>query len=316
MVKFWSNLKLLVHPTTLEKHRQQWSGAGCDMSTALKAYDDAWLRITADSESMHETLEAWIETEFLSFNASGEHEAARVRNDRFLEEFFNAQTSACPHVVSLQPEIDEGTLVWLTSTYLWDRVAQYGYFDDGRRWCQSDRVYTAAEKFEELIMETHARRVRHCRDPARDILKDNDVKRMLKERKEEYRVWMRPEALRSTEAMSPQQWHQYLRTAFRAHLFHFVGCYEMTVCFLIAPLNSNTLKIFQLAAEETAHLSHDTNGSQACIDRFTTLGREAVAAPATRNASLCPPRLLETRHKRRLPSRTCSPGRDCSYVWQ
>ena len=165
-------------------------------------------------------------------------------------------------------------------------------------------------------METHARRVRHCRDPARDIVKDNDVKRMLKEWKEEYRVWMRPEALRSTEAMSPQQWHQYLRTAFRAHLFHFVGCYEMTVCFLIAPLNSKTLKIFQLAAEETAHLSHDTNGSQACIDRFTTLGREAVAAPATRNASLCPPRLLEARPKRRLPSRTCSPGRDCSDVWQ
>ena len=117
-------------------------------------------------------------------------------------------------------------------------MAQYGYSDDGRRRYQSDRVYTSAEKFEELIMETHARRVRHCRDRARDIVKDNDVKRMLKEWKEEYRVWMRPEALRSTEAMSPQQWHQYLRTAFRAHLFHFVGCYEMTMCFLIASLTT------------------------------------------------------------------------------
>ena len=139
---------------------------------------------------------------------------------------------------------------------------------------------------------------------------------MLKELKDENRVWMRPDALQSAEGMSKQQWHQYLRKAFRAHLFHFVGCYEMTVCFLIAPLNSKTLKIFQLAAEETAHLSHDTNGSQACIDRFTTLGREAVAAPETRNASLCPPGLLEARPTRRLPSRTCSPGGDCSDVWQ
>ena len=286
------------------------------MSTALKVYDDAWFSIIADSESMHGSLEAWCEEALSSASANRENQASCVENDMFLEEFFNAQTSACPHVVPLQPDIDEGTLVWLTSTYLWDRVAQYGYSDDGRKRYQSDRMYTATEKLEELIVETHARRVRHCRDLARDIVKDNDVKRMLKEWKEEYRVWMRPEALRSTEAMSPQQWHQYLRTAFRAHLFHFVGCYEMTICFLIAPLNSKTLKLFQLAAEETAHLSHDTNGSQACIDRFTTLGREAVAAPATRNASLCPPRLLEARPKRRLPNRTCSPGRDCSDVWQ
>ena len=41
MSKFWSNLRLLVHPTTSEKHREQWSRAGCDMSTAMKAYDDA-----------------------------------------------------------------------------------------------------------------------------------------------------------------------------------------------------------------------------------------------------------------------------------
>ena len=59
---------------------------------------------------------------------------------------------------------------------------------------------------------------------------------MLREWKDEYRVWMRPEALQSAEGMSKQQWHQYLRKAFRAHLFHFVGCYEMTMCFLLAPL--------------------------------------------------------------------------------
>ena len=93
---------------------------------------------------------------------------------------------------------------------------------------------------------------------------------MLKEWKDEYRVWMRPDALQSAEGMSKQQWHQYMRKVFRAHLFHFAGCYEMTMCFLIAPLNSETLKIFQLDIEETSHLSHDANRSHACIARFTT----------------------------------------------
>ena len=97
--------------------------------------------------------------------------------------------------------------------------------------------------------------------------------------------------------MSNQKWHQYLCKTFRSHLFKFVGCYEMTLCFLIALLNSETLKIFQLAIDETSHLSHDVNRSQKCLERFTTLGREAVAAPETRNASLCPPRLLEARPK-------------------
>ena len=70
IVKFWSNLKLLVHPTTLEKHRQQWSGAGCDMSTALKAYDDAWFRIIADSDFMNGSLEAWCAEALSSASAS------------------------------------------------------------------------------------------------------------------------------------------------------------------------------------------------------------------------------------------------------
>ena len=83
------------------------------MVTALKAYDEAWFNIIADSESNYGSLKAWCEEEFLSSNASGEHEAARLRNDKFLEECFNAQTSACPHVVSLQLSIAAGTLDWL-----------------------------------------------------------------------------------------------------------------------------------------------------------------------------------------------------------
>ena len=98
-----------------------------------------------------------------SASASGENEASCVDNDNLLEEFFNSQTSACPHAVSLQPEIDEGTL--------WGDAAHYGYSDDGRRRYQSGRVYTAAEKLEELIVETHARRVRHCSERGIQLLR-------------------------------------------------------------------------------------------------------------------------------------------------
>ena len=71
------------------------------MSTALKACDDAWFSIIADSESMYGSLEALCEETFLSARASGEDEVACVVNDTLLDEFFNSQTSACPHVVSL-----------------------------------------------------------------------------------------------------------------------------------------------------------------------------------------------------------------------
>ena len=40
------------------------------MSTALKTYDDAWLRIIADNESTHGSLEAWGKEAFGSVSAS------------------------------------------------------------------------------------------------------------------------------------------------------------------------------------------------------------------------------------------------------
>ena len=70
VLKFWSNLSLLVQPTTLEKHKQQWRGAGWDMSTALEAYNDACFIIIADSESMHGSLEALCEEALSSASAS------------------------------------------------------------------------------------------------------------------------------------------------------------------------------------------------------------------------------------------------------
>ena len=79
----------------------------------------------------------------------------------------------------MQHSIDNDTLDWLTDTYLWGDLAQYGCSHDGRRRYLSDRVHTAAEKLEELIVETQARRERHCRDPARDIVQESDLQSML-----------------------------------------------------------------------------------------------------------------------------------------
>ena len=75
----------------------------------------------------------------------------------------NCIPSACPQVVSVLYSIDTETLDWLTETYLWGEVAHYGPSSDGWNRQQEDRMYTAAEKLEQLISETHA----HCEAPLR-----------------------------------------------------------------------------------------------------------------------------------------------------
>ena len=91
---------------------------------------------------------------------------------------------------------------------------------------------------------------------------------MLDEWKDDYEEWMRPESLQNAWLMKQQQWHQFLRKAFRTHLFQFVGCYEMAMCMLIAPLNNETLSIFRWAFEGAA-TSPPTSRSQACIGTFS-----------------------------------------------
>ena len=52
---------------------------------------------------------------------------------------------------------------------------------------------------------------------------------MLDEWKDDYEEWMRPESLQNAWLMKQQQWHQFLRKAFRTHLFQFVSCYGMAL---------------------------------------------------------------------------------------
>ena len=63
------------------------------------------------------------------------------------------------------------------------------------------------------------------------------------------------ETLNKTWHMTPQQWHQSLRKAFRTHLFQFVGSYEMAIFFLVAPFNNENLLVFRQC--DTAMLTRE-----------------------------------------------------------
>ena len=72
-------------------------------------------------------------------------------------------------------------------------------------------MYTAAEKLEQLISETHLQREAYCFNPAEDILKEAETKVILDAWKADYTDWMHPEKLETTWSMSSQQWHSCLR---------------------------------------------------------------------------------------------------------
>jgi len=217
MTQFWSKAKLVIHPDFIAPHRDEWRMAGADMVTALKTYETIWQQLRSDGHS------------FSVLNSLKERKST---------------TAECPHVASVLDSLGTGTLDWLTQKYLWGKLAEYGPSGDGYTRRQ-DRSYTAAEKLEFLISETHERRVIQCNNPAEDILNEDELEVILHAWKDDYRRWMRPETLRRTRGMKTQKWHQCLRTAFRSHLFQMAGSYEMTLFFLVAPFNNENLLVFR-----------------------------------------------------------------------
>ena len=85
----------------------------------------------------------------------------------------------------------------------------------------------------------------HCNSPAEDILNEDELKVILDAWKNDYKQWMRPETLHQTRGKTAQEWHQFLRRAFRTHLFQIVGSYDMTLFFLVAPFNNENLLVFR-----------------------------------------------------------------------
>jgi hypothetical protein len=150
MHKFWSKAQMLVQPAELQVHREQWKLAGWDMHITLQTYHEKWRNLCNTTTQPFPVLN--------SLDVS------------------NSTLSACPHVASVLDSLGEETLDWLTQTYLWDEVPQYGRSGDGYTRQHQDRVWTAAEKLEQLISETLAQRAHHCDHPADDILEEDKLK--------------------------------------------------------------------------------------------------------------------------------------------
>ena len=217
MTPFWIKAQTVIHPAKLKFYRQEWRVAGDDMVTVLQTLETRWQELRSKRH-------------YLS-----------VLNS--LEER-NSTTAECPYVASVIDSLDTDTLDWLTQTYLWGEVAEYGPSNDGYT-RQQNSSYTAAEKLEQLISETHEQRVIHCNSPAEDILNEDELKVILDAWKNDYEQWMRPETLNKTWGMTNQQWHVTLREAFRSHLFQMVGSYEMAIFFVVAPFNNENLLVFR-----------------------------------------------------------------------
>jgi hypothetical protein len=226
MQKFWSKAQTLVQPAELQVHREQWKLAGWDMHITLQTYQEKWRNLCNTTTQPFPVLN--------SLDVS------------------NSTLSACPHVASVLDSLEGEALDWLTQTYLWKYVPHYGRSTDGyTRWHQ-DRVWTAAEKLEELILETRTHRAPHCRHSDDDILEEDTLKDILDDWKDNYQQWMRPETLDQSRTLAPQKWHQALRKAFRSHLFQIVGSFEMVVFFIVAPYSNENLLVFRYYVNQVA----------------------------------------------------------------
>ena len=128
-------------------YKKEWHQAGDDMVTALQNYETRWQELRNDRRSLS------------------------VLNS--LEER-NSTTAECPHLASAIDSLDIDTLDWLTQTYLWGEVAEYGPSSDGYT-RQQNSSYTAEEKLEQLISETHEQRVIHCDSPTEDIFDEDEL---------------------------------------------------------------------------------------------------------------------------------------------
>ena len=124
---------------------------------------------------------------------------------------------------------------------------------DGTLAFNPDRGRVSADvKLELLIQLTRGRRAQFCANPDVDILPEDQLSIVLNAWKDDYGQWMHPEKLRLSYSLSPQKWHQALRTSFRSHLFHLVGCYEMSLFFVVAPFTPDNLDLFKQAWQNSA----------------------------------------------------------------
>ena len=228
MQKFWAKLQLYVPIPEFASFREAWQKAH-DMDTARNAFDELW-------------------------NECRRAEQPAVPLRGCISEHFNVERPAfTPNVATLSEWISTETLDWLVQNFLWGEISVYSLACDGTLAFNPDRGRVSADvKLELLIQLTRGRRAQFCANPDVDILPEENLAIVLKAWKDDYRQWMHPEKLRLSSSLSPQKWHQTLRTSFRSHLFHLVGCYEMSLFFVVAPFTPANLDLFKHAWRNSA----------------------------------------------------------------
>ena len=155
----------------------------------------------------------------------------------------SAEQHAVPNVAALLDCISIESLDWLGQNFLWGTLA----IDDA-----TGEQVSADVKLERLIKLTSERRERVCAHPRTDVLTEQALNDVLLSWKLDYPSWMHPESIQRSRSLTNQPWHQLLRRSFRTFLFSLVGCYEMSIFFLVAPFNPDTLDSFQTAWEQSA----------------------------------------------------------------
>ena len=222
MSKFWNKIKIYVKPEDFAQWQETWR----------------WVHSLEDARATFDAL--WASNADL---LTGESDSAEqpVPHDVI---------TCVPHVASILGDLAGDSLDWLLKNFLWGHISQYALLQDGTIGYQ----YIALSpdvKLEMLISLTHARRARVCRNVDTDVLYEDQLADVIDDWKNDYLFWMHLETLDRSWGDTHQQWHLRLRKAFRAFLFQMVGCYEMSVFFLVVPFTDFYLQVFRHSWESS-----------------------------------------------------------------
>ena len=230
MKRFFSKVQLVVHKTVLSRCVSAWRQTP-DMQGARNIFDELWDSTHGPSSAEQPALK---------------RVARQDQNDgRSVEQPSPTPGTACPNVAALLEDVSTESLDWLVENFLWGNISEYTLSSDGTLAFNPGREPVSADiKLELLIKLTQERRKIFCADPL-CVLSENELQLVLNAWKNDYRQWMHPDKLRDSYSYNSQQWHQALRKSFRSFLFHLVGCYEMSIFFLVAPFTPKNLDLFQ-----------------------------------------------------------------------
>ena len=237
MKKFWSKVKLVVDKTDLSSCESAWKQT-TNMQDARNTFDKLWNSMHGSSSAERPALTSPnpANDSGVTQNQSHSAEQPALKHDG---------STACPNVAALLECVSSESLDWLVQNFLWGKVSEYTLSSDGTLAFNPGCGRISADtKLELFIKLTRERRELFCADPLY-VLREDELQIVLDTWKNDYMQWMHPEKLRLFYSYTSQQWHQALRKSFRTFLFQLVGCYEMSIFFIVVPFNPDNLDLFQ-----------------------------------------------------------------------